>query len=384
MRQMAPEAALKKPGRGFRQAASALIAAALIASAHFAVAAERGCPAVGAIRWDAWHGASGAVGQHVEKTLAPSQYHHRLPFCSRILGPDQVEINCATQESMDKEIEYAVAAGLTYWAFATQQPDNPMSQSFKLYLASAHKARINFAMRSMPQQMGTPDNHDREISRFVQLMKDPSYQKVAGNRPLFFIGWLGQAEKHWGGRAEFRRGVEALRSAARRAGLANPYLVAMEFNPDRASEHAAYYGFDAITTYATRAGNFGASYAFLTRAVERYWDRSKATGAQVIPIVMSGWDNRPKAENPLRGVERKPSYYEQARPAEIANHLGNAIRWVAANPEATSANAILVYAWNEHDEGGWLAPTLSEGAARVEAVGQRVKRACATGAASRR
>jgi len=29
--------------------------------------------------------------------------------------------------------------------------------------------------------------------------------------------------------------------------------------------------------------------------------------------------------------------------------------------EVNPANAILIYAWNELDEGGWLVPTLSEG-----------------------
>jgi hypothetical protein len=362
-----------------RRTAFTVIAAALIAAAHFAGAAERACPAIGAIRWDAWHGASGGVGRHVQKTLGPRQYHYRLPFCSRVLGADEVEINCATQDAMDREIEYAAAAGLSYWAFATQAPNNPMSQSFKLYLSSAYKSRINFALRSRPQQMGSAESHDREIGRFVQLMKDPSYQKVAGNRPLFFIRLLDrQVESHWGGPQGFRRGIEALRAAVKRAGLENPYLVVMEFNPEKASEYAAYYGFDAITTYATRAGNPGASYAFLAQAVERYWDRSKSTGAQVIPIVMTGWDDRPKTERPIRAGsrERLGIYYEQGRPAEIASHLGNAINWVAANPGSTSANAILIYAWNEHDEGGWLKPTLSEGTARVDAVGELVKKAC--------
>lgn len=364
-----------------RFAAAAALALLLAAQAGNAAAQERACPAIGAIRWDAWHGADGPVGRHVQRTLGPNQWHDRLPFCSRVLGPGQVEIECDSQEIMDREIQYAATAGLSYWAFATQAPKDAMSRQFNFYLSSRHKHRINFALRSRPRQMGGPDDYAPTIARFVQLMKDPSYQKVQGNRPLFFIGFLsGEVDKYWGGPENFRKAVDSLRAEARRAGLPNPYLVVMEFNPEQAKTYLDTYGFDAISTYATRAGKPGAPYAYLARGVERYWERSKATGAQVIPIVMAGWDNRPKVETPMRQASsdtpRKAFYYEPGRPAEIAEHLGNSLRWVAANPSATSANAVIVYAWNEHDEGGWLMPTLSEGTARLNAVGESVQRAC--------
>lgn len=365
-----------------------VVAAVLIAASHLACAAEGACPAIGAIRWDAWHGASGGVGRHVEKTLGPGRYHYRLPFCSRILGPDQVEIECDSQEIVDQEIRYAAAAGLGYWIFHAHEPDNAMSRSFNFYLSSTHKAQVKFALYSSPRLMGNSTTYAPRVSRYVQHMKDPSYQTVAGGRPLFFIGFIPQdMQANWEGPAGFRAAIESLRSEARRAGLPNPYIVVMEFRPERARQHVDLYGFDAITSYATRAGNSGAPYSYLARGVEKHWERLRATGAQVVPIVMTGWDDRPKAENPIRPAApgargRLGMYYEQARPAEIADHLGNAIRWVAAHPGAASANTIIVYAWNEHDEGGWLNPTLAEGAARVEALGKLVDGACPRGARS--
>ncbi len=44
------------------------------------------------------------------------------------------------------------------------------------------------------------------------------------------------------------------------------------------------------------------------------------------------------------------------------------LKWNAAHPEAAEANALLIYAWNENDEGGWLVPTLGEGSARLDAI----------------
>ena len=43
------------------------------------------------------------------------------------------------------------------------------------------------------------------------------------------------------------------------------------------------------------------------------------------------------------------------------------------NKIAANAQCALIYAWNEHDEGGWLCPTLYEGSARIEAVGKMIR-----------
>ena len=46
-----------------------------------------------------------------------------------------------------------------------------------------------------------------------------------------------------------------------------------------------------------------------------------------------------------------------ATPAQLTKHLQEVLDWTAHNPDLTPANAVIIYAWNEHDEGGWLAPT---------------------------
>ena len=47
-----------------------------------------------------------------------------------------------------------------------------------------------------------------------------------------------------------------------------------------------------------------------------------------------------------------------ATPDEVAAHVRAGIEWTQANRDLNPANAIIIYAWNEHDEGGWLQPTL--------------------------
>jgi hypothetical protein len=50
--------------------------------------------------------------------------------------------------------------------------------------------------------------------------------------------------------------------------------------------------------------------------------------------------------------------------------LRDALAWCARNRAAAEPNAVLIYAWNEIDEGGWLVPSLwpDQGTARLEAI----------------
>lgn len=55
---------------------------------------------------------------------------------------------------------------------------------------------------------------------------------------------------------------------------------------------------------------------------------------------------------------------------QLANYVQEAVQWVQQNPTVAEANTVLIYAWNEHDEGGWLSPTLSKygGTERIDAM----------------
>ena len=38
--------------------------------------------------------------------------------------------------------------------------------------------------------------------------------------------------------------------------------------------------------------------------------------------------------------------------------LASALQFTKTNPKRARANTVIGYAWNEHDEGGWLCPTI--------------------------
>jgi hypothetical protein len=121
--------------------------------------------------------------------------------------------------------------------------------------------------------------------------------------------------------------------------------------------HIDSLGFAAISAYASSAGDTAAPYLKLARHTEKWWDEMRETGAKVVPLVTTGWNKRPRVERPVpwetwqkpgEGIEK---YYHTPKPYELAEHLQKGIDWCAAHPETAEANAIIIYAWNENDEG---------------------------------
>ena len=331
-------------------------------------------PIVGAIRWDAWHGPASEVGLIVEKTLAPGHWHHRLPFYGKVLGENAVEARGNTQEIMDQEIAYARDAGLDYWAFVVYPEDNALSLGLKLYLSSARKSDIHFCLNLQGgwESGGGPGAWPEKVRRYVAYFKEPTYQTVLGGRPLVFLysveGLLGsdRFETWEAARAAF----DQLRAAAREAGVGNPYIVAQGWSPEVLKNQAEKLGLDAIGAYASSGGGKAAPYSALAAHTERWWDDFKASGCEVVPLVSAGWDMRPRVETPVPWVKGGDieQYYEAPTPKELAAHLERAMAWCRENPDTAKAQAVLIYAWNEFDEGGWLCPTLGEGTARLDAI----------------
>ena len=339
-----------------------------------AVAAETPVPPplIGAIRWDAWHGEQGEPGRAVERALGPKEWHSRLPFFAEIKG-DEVRIDGTAQAVMDKEIEYAAHAGLAYWAFVTYDADSAMSLGLKRYLSSPKRDKIRFCLLTEGARW-----RDAKFRQRVQgLMAEPGYLKV-NNRPVLYLGFLNQKEieQQWGEVVALRRALDDLRAALRAKGLGDPYLVIMDFSPVQGKKWLDALGGQALSSYAAQAGGKSAPYAELARYAERFWDACRGTGAQVAPIIMAGWDRRPRIARPMpwerwqKPGEGMDKFYETPKPDELAAHLAHAIEWMNRYAEAAPHRLALIYAWNENDEGGWLVPTLSEGSARLDAIGK--------------
>lgn len=304
---------------------------------------------VGAIRWDAWTGSSNSVGRQVEVSLGPNQYHYRVPFYGKEISADSVNINACTQQIMDKEITYAANAGLDYWAFLWYPSASGLDQSRQLYQTSTLKQSIKYCLIVEAYNFNTNISIDNMVTEF----SNPTYQKVLTNRPLLYLlGYSGIQKSD----------VDSLRARTVRAGLGTPYIV--EMRVDGVYTILATLGLDAFSMYATAWIGGGVQYDSLAKSDRGQWDWIGINNAlPTVPHVTTGWDNRPRHDH-LNNWQPDPgpdAWVQRPTAAQLSGHVAEAIAWNSAHPTVATANTVIVYAWNEFDEGGWLCPTITPG-----------------------
>ena len=342
--------------------------AALLACAGRSFAAEAtgiDCtpPIVGAIRWDAWYGESGPV-KHMETSLGPPKYHFRLPWFARVVGEGKVRINGDSQEILEKEIAYA-AAGLNYWAFVDYWDDTNMSIALRRYRAAKDKRGVRYCFVEEGARLDAVGVCG--WARLVEHFKDPNYQTVLDGRPLLFAFVKPQRL----GRTEWQE-----LGAAAAAGIKRPYLVLMGWQPEQDVKDMKALGFDAVSAYSG-GGSYSMEpppFAQQCAAIRRdCWEKCRALRIPSVTFASAGWDTRPRNERPPPWItwvgagtpDNTPPAQQKllidavtATPDELAAHLREAVDWTQRNRDINPSNAIIIYAWNENDEGGWLIPTL--------------------------
>ena len=336
---------------------------------------DRAPPIVGAIRWDGWYG-EGLVVKQTEASLGPPKYHFRLPWFARVIGEGRVRIDGDSQEIMEKEIAYAAKAGLNYWAFVDYWGDANLSIALRRYQAATDKRGVRYCFVEEGDRIDGVGVQG--WARLVEHFKDTNYQTVIEGRPLLFV--FGKPKRL--GKAEWR----SLGDAAAAAGCKRPYLVLMGWQPKQDAKEMETLGFDAVSAYAGGEGYSmkPSSYARQCAAIRRdRWEKCRALRIPSVTFASAGWDTRPRNERPPPWVtwvtatpDLTPPAQQQplidavtATPDELAAHLREAVDWTRRHRDLNPSNAIILYAWNENDEGGWLIPTLgADGAPNEERI----------------
>jgi hypothetical protein len=338
-------------------------------------------PTVGAIRWDAWYGEGGAT-KAMEASLGQPKYHFRLPWFARVLGADKVSINGDSQAVVEQEISYAAQAGLNYWAFVDYWEEaREMHVALNRYLAAKDKRGIRYCLVEEGARLDKVGAQGWR--RLVEHFRHPDYQTVLDGRPLLFVfvktTKIGKNE--W----------DALKRQTIAAGLKPPYLVLMGWNPAQDAKDTTALGFDAVSAYA-RGGSYSMtqpSFAEQCSLIRRdRWEKCRALRIPSITFASTGWDTRPRNERPppwctwvTATPDKTPPAQQKplidsvtATPDELAAHIREALDWTKSNRDLNPANTVIIYGWNENDEGGWLQPTLGTDGkpdeARVKALGR--------------
>jgi hypothetical protein len=306
---------------------------------------------VGAYYFDGWAGHREGVGEAAWAKNAPTHLTERMltefPEREPVWGwrDDSLEI-------MERQIDLAADGGLGFFAFCWYwNPDekairsNPANGALELFLKAKNNRRMKFCLLVANHQGFLLENDEawkKAADLWMPYLTHPQALKIAG-KPVVIIF------NHENGT---KAGFDYLQAAARKAGLPGVAVVACAHGPlEKGYGYRTFY--NIVPGYA--AGSQQHKYEELVAAHKKEW---QGTAAQpFIPEVTAGWDKRPWEG--LTGLGQAPGWYFPDRtPEQVAAFLGDAIRWMDEHPsETTAERLVLVYAWNELGEGGYIAPT---------------------------
>jgi hypothetical protein len=321
---------------------------------------------VGAYYFDGW------TAQHdqINKVLY-KEYPHRQPVWG--WKDDTVEI-------MQKQIDYCADFDIGFWAFDWYYPGgesnhHPCNNALGLYLKAPNRLRLKFCL--MVANHGEfrirPKDWDACCRTWIDLFRQPNYLCLDGQPLLiFFAPW--QLEQDFGSADSVRKAFESLRAKAKEAHVPGVAIAACTELRD-GFDNLAHSGYTLLTGYNYCSDGPGPKpFRNLIEANSEIFDGfARRATLPYIPVITTGWDNRPfsmpSPSSPVRTV-----WYPDRSPKLVEEFVREGIRWLDKHPDKTTPQRLLLlYAWNENGEGGYLTPTAQDSTEYLKAVQRGIR-----------
>ncbi|MCW2274662.1 hypothetical protein GJ654_11500 [Rhodoblastus acidophilus] len=283
---------------------------------------------------------------------------------------------------LEADVHYARAAGIDYFIFGYyldsgswgRDANNAraLDRAYRAYLALPDRAGVKFALSfnySFP-----PQDAPLVSAVISEASRNPDHVRATdGSIPVFFFTpnlavWV----KGLGGEDGAKWVLDDIRRRVREGAGNRLYTVALVFGINAAGPMAQRLGFDAVSTYANGLGGGGRAvpYGACAAGARTFWTAGKRLSIGFLPTVTLGWDYRPLLRDPKEAPRRdpNPSWCEPASDQQWAEQIKAAVDAADSNPRNDRFRSIVLYAWNEFSEGGWIAPTVGEGTRRLEVI----------------
>ena len=321
---------------------------------------------VGAYYFDGWSGKTDEI--HITKLLT-TEYADRKPVWG--WKDDTVEI-------MQKQIDYCADHDIAFWAFDWYYPEGktkttPLNNALDLYLKAPNCQRLKFCLLVANHEgfrIG-PKDWDACCDKWIELFQKPTHLRLDGQPLLIFLS-PDELQKAFGGVDGVRKAFDSLRDKAKKAGLPGVSIAACT-GPGGHLGDLARSGYTLLTGYNYPLGwlNGGGSQPFrkLIEGSERIFDQfAEQTPLPYVPAITAGWDRRPWEQGQMP-PEKMSVWYPDRTPKLVEEFVRLGVRWMDKHPDKTTPQRLLlIYAWNENGEGGYLTPTAKDGTEYLKAV----------------
>ena len=325
---------------------------------------------VGVVQWDCSLPSDTWWGYYQTRTLSPRKFRTATPFYADILGEDKIDYHWRTQEEFDKELEYAVEAGIDYFAYVFypetgSKAHTPTSASdcshmvyelkyaYRGYLGSKWKDKIGFAAIMGKHPFAEPD-----YLELAEILKQPFYEKVNG-RPIVYLYWRIDPVE-----------IEGLLKAVEKVGGEKPLFIAMFGG--KLPMYTRYDLVDGLSAYSCGKDGITTHMELVEYGLEENIWHAEASVNELIdaknidktvPLYPLGWDPMPRVDIPSPWATYPNTSYA-AQPTEkdlmegavvFADKIKN-----TGCLRDTFFGHIIMFAWNEFEEGAWICPTYNE------------------------
>lgn len=335
----------------------------------------------GAYYFDGW---SSKETLHISKRLM-AEFSDRMPVWG--WASDTVEI-------MEKQISLASSNNISFFAFDWYYPEGEnkhcdLNNALSLFNQASNSELLNFCLlvaNHIPYRIFKKDWND-VLDIWMTLFKKSTYLRVDG-KPLLII-FLPEALTYgMGGSEGVKEAFTRLQERARDEGFDGVCIAACENEmptyPPKAMEllqTRQYEGYTFFTGYNYTSHYFAQGRGRLIHSYKEladdhkdlFWSVFSSADSPLpyLPLVTCGFDKRPW-EDP-NDPKSWAWYYPDRTPEQVAKLILEAKEWMVSHPEKTSKEQILLlYAWNEMGEGGYILPTTGDGGRYLDVIGKAV------------
>ncbi len=319
---------------------------------------------VGAYYFDGWSGQT----YHITELLK-TEFADRKPVWG--WKDDTVEV-------MQKQIDYCADHGIAFWSFCWYYPEGekkttPLNNALDLYLQSPNCQRMQFCLLVANHggfRIG-PKDWDACCEKWITLFRQPTHLRL-DDQPLLIFFSPEELQQAFGGAEGVRKALESLRAKAKEAGLPGVAVAACT-GPGGNFAELARSGYTLLTGYnyslGWMSGDGSKPFRSLIEGNQKILQQfAERTTLPYVPVITVGWDRRPWEKGSLP-PEKLSTWYPDRTPKLVEEFVGAGMKWLDDHPDkATPQRLLLLYAWNENGEGGYLTPTEADGTEYLKAV----------------